>query len=139
MRCAQADAYYVIVEREPEWDEPSRARAMALLEYEEGTCPCGCGQQMSVSHRPDTVFLVDTWKCTAGAAIEQQRRKAEAAAKESGKGDGWDDGMHFYARPATQRELAADPRSVKATQAGSRLERIRSRPRRTTPGVTDGD
>ncbi len=138
--CTQAEAHMVVVARESEWDASSRARALTLGEYEDGACPCGCGQQMSVSHEPGTVYFVDTWKCAAGAAIEKQRRADEAAARESGKGEGWDDGVHYYARVPTQRELAADPRTARlAKNAGTRLEQIRSRPRRTRPGVTDGD
>lgn len=43
-----------VTEVEPEWDEQSRAEAIALLDVEADTCS-GCGQPLSETLRPEAV------------------------------------------------------------------------------------
>lgn len=85
-----------MVVRESEWDDASRARALALTEYEDGLCLCGCGLPRSIGHKKQH-FKVDSFTCYAGRAVEQVRRLKEAEHKDSEPG--WNDGLHYYAVP----------------------------------------
>jgi hypothetical protein len=87
-----------VIVRESEWDDASRARALALTEYEDGLCLCGCGLPRAIAHKRQH-FTVDKFRCYAGQAIEGVRR-LEKAKHEKDVDPGWDDGLHYYAVPA---------------------------------------
>lgn len=72
---------------------------MRLAEYENGTCPCGCGLQMDVAHSKEQTFMVDTFTCQAGRVLQIAKDKAREAAEKANKPDGWDHGKHYYVRP----------------------------------------
>lgn len=96
----------MVVTREPEWDEHTRARTRALYDAEQGICRCGCGQPMELAHSNDPAnqWYVDTYTCQAGRAIDMKRRQMQEGAENRNAPMGWDDGLHFYARPATDED-----------------------------------
>lgn len=87
-----------VVTRESAWDDNSRARAIALTEYEESLCGCGCGLPREVAHKKQG-FNVDSFVCWAGRAVEQVK-KADRAAHEGD--EAWFAGRHYFAVPARQ-------------------------------------
>lgn len=133
--CTADKAFTVVVTREAEWDHETRVRALRYQEHEDGLCKCGCNQPMDEAHNPEAVYLIDTYKCTAGRALEVEKRRRREEAEEQKLGDGWDDGLHFYARKPTERDFAAakNKPQVKATTDApkTKLERIRARGRTT--------
>lgn len=102
----------MLVTRESEWDDSARDRALALADYEDGLCRCGCGQPMEQAHTPEQAYRVHSYTCQAGRALDIQRRAARDAAKKANGGEevpeGWDDGLHFYATPVSAEELQAE-------------------------------
>ena len=94
-RCRAADAFLTVVTREPEWDEETSERAMALGRHEASICPCGCGQPIDEAADPTRAFVVQKHVCYARRAIERYRDKAEADAERQNLPDGWNDG-HTY-------------------------------------------
>lgn len=129
--CTADQATTVVVTREAEWDHATRVRALEFQKVEDGKCSCGCGQPMDEAHNEDTVYLVDTYKCQAGRALDMVRRQRREDAKKEGLPDGWDDGLHFYARKATAKDFAkkgmAPPVPTPAGPRQTKLERIRTR------------
>ncbi len=98
-----------MVEREVEWDESTRGRALRLTEWEDGRCSCGCGQPIADAHDPKKPWIVDHFVCYAGRAKEQVVRQHRADAENANKPEGWDDGRHYFLREPTQDELAKKP------------------------------
>lgn len=96
---------YTVITRESVWDDESRGRALRLTEYEASICKCGCGLPMSVSH-VDQAFKVEKFKCYAGRAIRMTSRRAAEDAKKAKRPEGWDDGLFYFARPATDEEVS---------------------------------
>lgn len=88
-----------VVTRESAWDDDSREAALALLEYEDGMCQCGCGTPVAQAYDPKQAFLVDHVVCQAGRAIAQVKRRKGEERKDAP--EGWDDGFHYYAKPVT--------------------------------------
>jgi hypothetical protein len=93
---------YVVVARESEWDDTTRARALALVEYEEGLCSCGCGLPREQAYLKQP-FMVHKVTCYADKAI-QSRRRADRELHEKDK-PGWDDGLHYVAVPAKPTDI----------------------------------
>jgi hypothetical protein len=62
---------YVVVARESEWDDTTRARALALVEYEEGLCSCGCGLPREQAYLKQP-FMVHKVTCYADKAIQSR-------------------------------------------------------------------
>lgn len=87
---------YTYVTRESEWDDETRARALALAAFEGGLCPCGCGRQASEVFNPNQPYLVHEAVCAAGRAIARVRRDKAKANEEK---PGWDDGLLLWAEP----------------------------------------
>lgn len=98
---------YVVVTRESEWDDNTRARALALIEYEDSLCRCGCGLPRREAHRKQP-FMVHTYTCYAQKAAESKRRADHDAAKDT-KEPGWDDGLHYVAVPAKESDKKRIP------------------------------
>lgn len=71
---------------------------LALAAYEDTLCRCGCGLPAEVAHSKGA-FVVDTFTCYAGRAIEAKRRMDRDAAKADKKPEGWADGLHYWVRP----------------------------------------
>jgi hypothetical protein len=87
---------YVVIARESEWDDNSRQRAIALTEYEDSVCRCGCGLPREIAHKKQA-FDVDTVVCYAGRAMKQ----LEDIDREKHKDDpAWFYGRHYVAWPA---------------------------------------
>jgi hypothetical protein len=95
---------YTVITRESEWDDETRARALALYEYENSLCACGCNRPATESREP-TPYVIHEAKCYAGRALEQHRRTQRE--KHENAPDGWDDGVHYFAVPATAAEVEA--------------------------------
>lgn len=79
---------------------------MALAEYEETRCRCGCGQPVQVAADPAQAFRVDVATCYAGRAKAREDRRRRQEAKDKNKPEGWDDGQHLIVSPV---ELDDDP------------------------------
>lgn len=86
--------------REAEWLDSDRALALALTEYEQSLCPCGCGQPRELAWNPDSEgwWQVGHLRCYAGAA--------KAAYVERNKLDGSDLTVVRWGLP-DGRDLAA--------------------------------
>lgn len=124
--CRSADAFKTIVTvtTESRWTDEVRGRAMRLQEYEDGMCPCGCGQQMTLAHDPSQPVVVDTWTCQFSRAVAQVRRQREKQAEDRNAGPGWDDGLRFYGRAPTPEELAATPPRKKPKQQDASVTKL---------------
>lgn len=94
---------YVVVTRESAWDDKSRARALALTEYEETICTCGCGLPREIAHKKQG-FMVHRVTCYAGQAVTRERRKDEEKHKDDPT---WGDGLRYFAVPATDADIEA--------------------------------
>lgn len=84
---------YVVITRESPWDDNTRARALALTEYEDSLCSCGCGLPREVAHN-DQPFRVDSFKCYASRAIRLAKEKLHKKHP-----DEWFEDRHFFASP----------------------------------------
>lgn len=84
-----------VVKRKPLWTESDRQRAMALQEYEDSRCPCGCGLSIEESHDPNRAFVIDEVKCYARRALDRHADQLEKAAKAKNLPDSWSDGLRF--------------------------------------------
>lgn len=87
---------YVIVTRESAWDDKTRARALALTEWEDSLCTCGCGLPREIAHRKQH-FTVDSFVCYAGRATAGVRAADEEKHKDN---QAWFYGRYYYAVPA---------------------------------------
>lgn len=102
---------YTIITRESPWDDESRRRALALAEYENSICQCGCGLPVDVAFDDAQAFKVDTIVCRAGKAKAQVERKTREAHEKDPNG-AWSDGLYHYVvpvdddRPAEKRRGA---------------------------------
>lgn len=99
--CRAADAYTTVVTRESEWDDQTRDRVLDHAAYKAGICGCGCGLPVAQAHAGKPMD-VHTFTCDAGRALAQKRRMDAEEAKEMGKPDGWNDGLHYYVIPTPQ-------------------------------------
>lgn len=90
---------YVVVTRESPWDDKTRARALALTEYEDSICPCGCGLPRETAWKKQA-FKVDHFVCYAGQAIEVLKDMH----REEHKDDAWFRGRHYFAVPVAETE-----------------------------------
>jgi hypothetical protein len=92
---------YVVITRESPWDDKSRARALALTEYEDSICRCGCGLPADMAHTKQP-FKVHEVVCYATRAVEHLK----ARHREEHKGDD----AFFYGRQyvAVPAEAAPD-------------------------------
>ena len=93
---------YVVITRESPWDDKSRDRAIALTEYEDSLCHCGCGLPRDIAHKRQP-FKVHEVVCYAAKATEALRRHHREQHKED---DSWFDGRQYVAVPV--REAATD-------------------------------
>lgn len=94
---------HTVVHRESVWDDSARARAIASVEYEESIDPA----TRLPAHEAYTEqkFVVSDVTNYAELSKERQRRADEAAAKEKGLPEGWNDGRRYVVCPATAEEL----------------------------------
>lgn len=92
-----------VVTREPEWDDTTRARAIAHVEHEQ-SIDLQTGLPTSEAFKPQK-FMVEDVTNYAVAAIDRQRRIDEADAKKQHLDDGWDAGRRYVVRPATPEEI----------------------------------
>jgi hypothetical protein len=89
------------VQREPEWNDSSRGRALRLGEHETSLCPCGCGQTIEVSRNPEALFVVHEDVDYARVALEKVRDQKRQAAKGTPKENTWDDGLTLWVEHVT--------------------------------------
>lgn len=119
---------FTVVHRESEWDDAARERAIELVEWERGECPCGCGHRASETLGADAaVFDVRKFTCAAERAKAITKRAWEKA--HEGQPEGWADGVVHYAVPVD------DPRSVEEQEKARSRRRRRGAPRKED---TDG-
>lgn len=59
-------------------------------------------------------FVVETFTCYAGRAMDIKRRMDRDDADATKKPDGWDDGLHYYVRPV---DPDRDPTPLRRTEA----------------------
>lgn len=59
---------------------------------------------MTIGHDDKRAFEVDTFTCHAGKALERVRRTAFEKADDSGRPDGWQDGLHWFVQPYDDQE-----------------------------------
>ena len=90
---------YTVVERESPWDDETRARAVALTDYESSFCGCGCGQPRDVAYDKNQAFKVETFTCYAGRARDRVSRQDHEAAEREKRPEGWTDGLHYTVIP----------------------------------------
>jgi hypothetical protein len=67
-------------------------------------CGCGCGRPADES-RKKIPYIIREARCYAGRALDQHRRTEREKHKDAP--EGWDDGIHYYAEPADEAEVAA--------------------------------
>lgn len=86
-----------VVTRETAWDEETRARALALADYENSLCGCGCGLPVETAYDKTKAFKVDRLVCQAGRARQRVQREAyrQAESQQAAHPEGWDDGLYF--------------------------------------------
>jgi hypothetical protein len=89
----------VVITRESPWTDEARARALALTEYEDSLCHCGCGLPRDVAHKKQP-FTVHDFVCYAGQAIAVVRRMHKAEHKDDEK---WFEGRQYVAIPADDK------------------------------------
>ena len=86
-RVALADAWEIVVETEPEWDDDQRAQARALVAYEAGICRCGF--HSSITADRSNFFTFEDRRCSVCAQAEKYGRiqdsSDEAAVKAMGE------------------------------------------------------
>lgn len=114
-----ADAWSTTVTREPEFDDYTRSRVMALLAWEAGRCPkCGNYDTLVELRRDNRYvnwpqhggrrFEVTAWRCTAcGAADIVERDFTTKHAKDKPPAAGVfapGDGRMYSARPITEED-----------------------------------
>lgn len=92
------------VTRESPWDDESRARVLALAEYESSLCGCGCGQPLVSAMDPSQPWLVDKYVCYAERAKRKVARADAEKAQAQKLPDGWSDGTFYYVKPAQPRD-----------------------------------
>ena len=88
--CAMADAWSVVVTREPEWDDYTRGEALADLEVDLARCS-ECGVEGAVVAVPAATrhwtwgdgrkFEVTSYRCLSCAALDTVKRDATAEAE----------------------------------------------------------
>lgn len=97
-----------VVTRESMWDDESRGRALRLMEYEAGLCPCGCGLRADVVNSPNPM-RVEKFTCYASRALAAKKRadqdehekdpKVPARDSAGNPVARWDDGLNYYVVP----------------------------------------
>lgn len=111
---------FTVVHRESEWDDAARERATELSEWENGECPCGCGQRAEYTLVKDGPKVWDIRTLTCQAERAKQRVKRDWEQRNEGQPEGWADGVVHYAVPVD------DPRTEEQkTKAKSRTRRKR--------------
>ena len=95
----------ITVRRESVWDDIARGQALAMALWDEGICSCGCGLPREVAHTSQPM-VVDEEVCYAAKAVEMHKRRKREDAKRRDLPEGWDDGVHYFARPLTEEEVA---------------------------------
>lgn len=69
-----------VTTRDSDWTDQDRTEVLALLEYEQSLCPCGCGHlyEDTTSHySTGPEFIVTKTTCRARAALVEEQRAAE--------------------------------------------------------------
>lgn len=69
-----------VTSRESRWTEQDRAEVLALADYRDGLCPCGCGHQMAetLSHEEKgPQFIADRVVCRARLQLIEAQIAAE--------------------------------------------------------------
>lgn len=84
----------MVVTREPEWDDLSQAKAIALAEVDRDTHTCGHLLEQGVD--PDTVAVVERLTCAYCRAVDQVERADREKHKDHPERL---DGVFWYARP----------------------------------------
>ncbi len=101
----------MVVTREPEWDDLSQAKALALLDVQADTH--SCGHPLDEATDPETVAVVETFTCAYCRAVEQvERRDRNKHEKSPEKLDG----VFWYARPYDAKLDASKPKARSASQ-----------------------
>jgi hypothetical protein len=118
-----------VIYREPEWNDEDRAKALALLEWEQGGCQCGCNQRLEDVYNPKQAWMIHTVKCTARVMIEKTKRqdmdKARRQYPDGKLPDGWNDGVRYFAVKAD-----TPPGADKPIEEQRREMAVRARERR---------
>lgn len=66
--------------RDPDWNEQDRTELLALVEYEQSMCPCGCGhlyEDTTSNWETGPEFVVTRKTCRARAALAVEQRVAQ--------------------------------------------------------------
>lgn len=98
----------ITVKRESVWDDIARGQALALAEWDEGICGCGCGLPRKDAHT-NQPFAIEEEVCYAAKTVEVHKRKKREDAERRNLPPGWDDGVHYFARTLTEEEAARLP------------------------------
>lgn len=63
------DAWEIVTETEPEWDDPERSRMLGLVRYETRVCECGFHE--SLTHDPSNHFTPEVDQCPVCKGVAQ--------------------------------------------------------------------
>lgn len=81
-----AEAWEIVVEREPEWDDDERTRIRGLLAYERGVCECGF--HGSLTQDRSNYFTFKERRCPVCAHVARYGRIQHAADQAAEKAAG---------------------------------------------------
>lgn len=110
---ALADAWTIVTEVDPEWDDDERTRMRALSAYEAGICKCGF--HSSLTEDKSNFFTFQEHRCPVCAASDRKGRMQDAADEQSKKAAGENpppgtpqpgDGRTTYLRRMSPDEVA---------------------------------
>lgn len=116
-RVALADAWEIVVETEPEWDDEERGRMLSLGRYENGVHECGF--HTSIANDPTIHFTFEDDTCILCRGAAQYARIQEANDKQIRKSHGENPppGTPDPADGRTTRARIMSPAEVEARRA----------------------
>lgn len=124
-----AEAFEIVIEREPEWSDADRAQMLGYQRYAAEVGPCG--YHHSLTTNTDNVFQPTTSVCTVCAGMDRENRRLQAEdekarRKVAGKDGNVDplkpdpaDGRHVYMRLLPPDEAAEKLQRAKEDQRGN--------------------
>ena len=107
--CALADAWEVVTETEPEWDDEERGRLLALARFEAGVCECGFHKSLTGDTSNHFTFEVEVCSVCKGASqygrIQQESDKQARGEKPDPKAPDPADGRRTHIRMMSAAEV----------------------------------